>query len=161
LLTSAGIKALIDVRTIARSRHNPQYNETELAQGLADAAITYRRMKGLGGLRHTTKASVNQAWENRSFRGYADYMQTPEFTENLEQLIQIAGTSRTVIMCAEAVPWRCHRSLIGDALIIRGMSVEHLITVGNSRPHRLTSFARVDGDTITYPESPVPRGALP
>lgn len=139
------------MRTIARSRHNPQYNETELDQGLADAVIKYRRMKGLGGLRHTTKASINQAWKNRSFRGYADYMQTSAFTENLQQLMRIADTARTVIMCAEAVPWRCHRSLIGDALVIRGVSVEDLIAVGNSRPHRLTSFAHVDGDVITYP----------
>ena len=139
------------MRTIAGSRHNPQYNETELEQGLAKAAIAYMRMKGLGGLRHTTKASINQAWENLSFRGYADYMQTPEFTENLQQLMGIAETMRTVIMCAEAVPWRCHRSLIGDALIIRGWSVEDLIAVGNSRAHQLTSFAHVDGHVITYP----------
>jgi uncharacterized protein (DUF488 family) len=118
---------------------------------LAAAAIMYRRMEGLGGLRHTTKASINQAWKNRSFRGYADYMQTSEFTENLAQLMRTADTTRTVIMCAEAVPWRCHRSLIGDALVIRGVSVEDLIDVGNSRAHRLTSFAHVDGHVITYP----------
>jgi uncharacterized protein (DUF488 family) len=151
LLTSFAIEAVIDVRTIARSRHNPQYNENELEQGLADAAITYRRMKGLGGLRHTTKASINQAWKNLSFRGYADYMQTPEIVESLQQLMRIAATTRTVVMCAEAVPWRCHRSLIGDALLIRGWSVEDLIAVGNSRTHRLTSFAHVDGLVITYP----------
>lgn len=108
-------------------------------------------MKGLGGLRHTTKASINGAWENRSFRGYADYMQTSEFTENLRQLMRIADTTRTIIMCAEAVPWRCHRSLIGDALVIRGVPVEDLIAVGESRTHRFTSFAHVDGLVITYP----------
>jgi uncharacterized protein (DUF488 family) len=151
LLTSFAIETVVDVRTIARSRHNPQYNETELDQGLADAGIAYMRMKGLGGLRHPTKASINQAWKNRSFRGYADYMQTPEFAENLERLMRVADTARTVIMCAEAVPWRCHRSLIGDALVTRGVSVEDLITVGNSKAHRLTSFAYVDGDVITYP----------
>lgn len=139
------------MRTIGRSRHNPQYNKNELEQGLADAAIRYQRMKGLGGLRRATKASINQAWDNLSFRGYADYMQTPEFTENLQQLMRIAETTRTVIMCAEAVPWRCHRSLIGDALFIHGWSVEDLIAVGNSRAHRLTSFAHVDGQVITYP----------
>lgn len=139
------------MRAIARSRHNPQYNETELDQELADAAIRYTRMKGLGGLRHTTKASINGAWENRSFRGYADYMQTSEFTENLRQLMRIADTTRTIIMCAEAVPWRCHRSLIGDALVIRGVPVEDLIAVGESRTHRFTSFAHVDGLVITYP----------
>ena len=139
------------MRTIARSRHNPQYNETALGEGLADAGFSYQRLQGLGGLRHTTKVSINQAWKNHSFRGYADYMQTSEFAESLEQLMRIAETARTVIMCAEAVPWRCHRSLIGDALVIRGVSVEDLIAVGNSKPHRLTSFAHVHGDEITYP----------
>jgi len=151
LLGSVAIETLIDVRTIAKSRHNPQFGEGELSAGLTDAVIGYRRMPGLGGLRHTTKASVNQGWENHSFRGYADYMQTPEFTENLHELIRVADTARTVIMCAEAVPWRCHRSLIGDALTIRGISVIDLIAMGKPRAHRLTSFAHVDGDTITYP----------
>jgi uncharacterized protein (DUF488 family) len=150
-LRSFAIEAVIDVRTIAKSRRNPQYNETELGQSLAAAAIRYRRMQGLGGLRRTTKASINKGWKSRSFRGYADYMQTSEFSESLQELMRFADTARTVIMCAEAVPWRCHRSLIGDALVIRGVSVEDLMAIGSSRVHRLTPFAQVDGDVITYP----------
>ena len=119
LLKAFDIEALVDVRTIARSRHNPQYNEAELDASLGANGISYVRLTGLGGLRHTTNASVNKAWENLSFRGYADYMQTPEFLDSLGQLTSIAARQQTVIMCAEAVPWRCHRSLIGDALLIR------------------------------------------
>lgn len=156
LLDSVAIQTVIDVRTIAKSRHNPQYGETELGASLSDVGIAYRRMSGLGGLRHTTSASINQAWENRSFRGYADYMQTTEFTESLHELIRIAETKRTVIMCAEIVPWRCHRSLIGDALTVRGISVIDLIDVGKPRAHRLTSFAHVDGHTVTYPATAEP-----
>lgn len=113
-------------------------------------------MPGLGGLRHTTSSSINQAWENRSFRGYADYMQTTEFTDSLHELIRIAETTRIVIMCAEIVPWRCHRSLIGDALTVRGIRVIDLIDIGKPRAHQLTSFAHVDGHTITYPATEEP-----
>jgi len=151
LLKAFDIETLVDVRTIARSRHNPQYNEAELDASLGANDISYARLTGLGGLRHTTSASVNKAWENLSFRGYADYMQTPEFLDSLQQLTRIAARQPTVIMCAEAVPWRCHRSLIGDALLIRGASVEDIFTDKSIRPHRLTAFARVAGNTITYP----------
>jgi uncharacterized protein (DUF488 family) len=151
LIKAYGIEIVVDVRTIARSRHNPQYNEDTLRTSLKEQNISYIHMEGLGGLQHTTKASVNQAWENLSFRGYADYMQTPEFVENLHQLIQLASEKQTVIMCAEAVPWRCHRSLIGDALTIRHIPVEDIMSEKSSKHHKVTSFAHVEGETITYP----------
>lgn len=151
LLKAFDIEALVDVRTIARSRHNPQYNEAELDASLGANGVSYVRLTGLGGLRHTTSTSVNKAWKNLSFRGYADYMQTPEFLDSLGQLTSIAARQQTVIMCAETVPWRCHRSLIGDALLIRGASVEDIFTDKSIRPHRLTAFAQVAGKTITYP----------
>jgi uncharacterized protein (DUF488 family) len=116
ILKSHEIETFIDVRTIAASRHNPQYNEEQLSKSISVEGIGYIHCKGLGGLRHITKNSINTAWRNISFRGYADYMQTTQFKENIERLIKVAGEKHTVIMCAEAVPWRCHRSLIGDAL---------------------------------------------
>ncbi len=151
LLQAYGIETVVDVRKIAKSRHNPQYNESELCASLAAHNISYLRMEGLGGLRHTTKTSLNTAWENRSFRGYADYMQTLQFTESIEQLVKIAAETQTVIMCAEALPWRCHRSLIGDALVIRNIPVVDILSEKSSRPHQLTRFAHVEGTTITYP----------
>lgn len=151
LLKAYGIKTVVDVRKIAKSRHNPQYNESELRASLPAHNISYLRMEGLGGLRHTTKASMNTAWENLSFRGYADYMQTPAFTESIEQLVKVATETQTVLMCAEAVPWRCHRSLIGDALVIRNIPVVDIMSEKSSRPHKLTPFAHVEGKTITYP----------
>jgi uncharacterized protein (DUF488 family) len=151
ILQSYQIETVVDVRTIAASRHNPQYNEEELHKDLSRKGIGYIRLKGLGGLRHTTKASINTAWQNASFRGYADYMQTAQFRENIEQLIKIAEEKQTAIMCAEAVPWRCHRSLIGDALLIRGIEVIDILTEKVSKPHVMTSFAKIDGEMITYP----------
>ncbi len=151
ILQSYEIQTVVDVRTIAASRHNPQFNEKELDKSLSRKGIGYIRMKGLGGLRHTTKASVNTAWRNASFRGYADYMQTPQFAENVEQLIKIAAEKRAAIMCAEAVPWRCHRSLIGDALLIRDVAVVDIMSEKVSKPHSLTPFAKIDGERITYP----------
>ena len=152
LIKTYGIKVIVDVRTIAGSRHNPQYNEESLNISLSKHNISYMRMKGLGGLRHTTKESLNKAWKNSSFRGYADYMQTLEFSKNIKKLIKIAKEKPIVIMCAEAVPWRCHRSLIGDALVIRGMKVIDIISEKNSILHKMTPFAQVKGQTITYPE---------
>lgn len=151
ILSSFEIETVADVRTIARSRHNPQYNETELSISLSGKGISYVRLKELGGLRHTTKASINIGWSNPSFRGYADYMQSSEFIIGIDRLIQIANGKRTCIMCAEAVPWRCHRSLIGDALIVRNISVEDILSEQKSRSHNLTQFARVEYTTITYP----------
>lgn len=154
LLKGYGIETVVDVRKIAKSRHNPQYNETALSSSLPEQGIAYLRMEGLGGLRHTSKASINTAWENLSFRGYADYMQTPAFTENINELIKVASETQTVIMCAEAVPWRCHRSLIGDALLVRHVPVVDILSEKSSRPHKLTPFAHVEGTTITYPAEP-------
>ncbi|WP_427172453.1 DUF488 family protein [Arthrobacter sp. 92] len=152
ILKAHGIKKLIDVRTVPKSRHNPQFNGEELAASLRASGITYRRMESLGGLRHTRKDSPNGAWRNASFRGYADYMQTDEFSAAIDQLIQRARTNNSAIMCAEAVPWRCHRSLIGDALVARNVEVLDIMTEKSAKPHALTSFARVEGERVWYPE---------
>jgi uncharacterized protein (DUF488 family) len=152
LLRSAGVVTLADVRTIPRSRANPQFEGPALARALADAGIGYVHLPALGGLRHARKGSVeNAAWRNASFRGYADHMQTPEFEEGLCQLRTLAKDGAVAVMCAEAVPWRCHRSLIADALLARGVVVEHLVGKGRTRPHRLTPFARLEGRRVTYP----------
>ncbi len=151
LLEAYQTELVIDVRTIAKSRHNPQFNDDKLSESLREHDIEYQRLESLGGLRHTSKDSINMGWKNASFRGYADYMQTPEFTLGIEQLIEIAKTKRVVIMCAEAVPWRCHRSLIGDALIIQNIKVGDIMSEKVSKPHTLTSFAKVVGNSITYP----------
>jgi uncharacterized protein (DUF488 family) len=151
LLTAHGVEQLMDVRTIPKSRRNPQYNTDALAESLQQAHIQYRHMPGLGGLRHPRKDSINSAWQNDSFRGYADYMQTPAFQASLHELIDAAKLHRTVIMCAEAVPWRCHRSLIADALLARGIEVADILSTKPAKPHALTSFARIDGERVTYP----------
>jgi len=151
ILQAHGIRQLVDVRTMPRSRRVPQFNKENLAASLQAANILYRHMPGLGGLRHPKRDSTNTGWRNASFRGYADYMQTPEFRENLEELIELAAQSPTAIMCAEAVPWQCHRSLIADALMARGISVTEILSAKQSRPHTLTQFARVSGMKVTYP----------
>jgi uncharacterized protein (DUF488 family) len=151
LLLEHEIGLLADVRTVPRSRHNPQFNREELSAALAAAGISYEHMEGLGGLRHTTAGSPNLGWRNTSFRGYADYMQTEDFRRNLEALIALARERTTAVMCAEAVPWRCHRSLIGDALLVRGVSVLDIIGEAAPKLHKLTPWARVEGLTITYP----------
>ena len=151
MLRAHGVEQLIDVRTIPKSRHNPQFAGDALERSLGDAGIEYRHMPGLGGLRHPRKDSINTAWRNASFRGYADYMQTPEFEQNVEELIALSRARRTVIMCAEAVPWRCHRSLIGDALLARGVEVEDILSAASRKPHTYTPFARVENGKVTYP----------
>lgn len=158
LLKSHGVKKLVDVRTIPKSRHNPQFMEDDLAASLRAERITYRRVKDLGGLRHVRKDSPNGGWRNKSFQGYADYMQTPEFARAIDELIDRAKHSDLVIMCAEAVPWRCHRSMIGDALVVRGVTVLDIMSEKSATPHVLRSFARVEDTTITYPPelSPTP-----
>jgi uncharacterized protein (DUF488 family) len=157
LLKTHEVTLLVDVRTIPRSRHNPQFNKDSLPDSLKKAGIGYVHMPGLGGLRHAKPDSVNVGWRNASFRGYADYMQTPQFLEQLEELIQLAKENRIALMCAEALPWRCHRSLIGDALTVRGIRTEDIMSLTQRRPHSLTSFAHVQGSTITYPaEKPSP-----
>jgi len=154
LLLDHGVTQLVDVRTIPRSRHNPQFNRDRLPHPLQKAGIRYRHMAGLGGLRHAHRDSINTAWRNASFRGFADYMQTPEFQKALDQLVELAKTRRTAIMCAEAVPWRCHRSLIGDALLVRGVRVEEIASPTRTRPHALTPWARVKRKRLSYPGYP-------
>ena len=150
ILEAHGVDLLADVRTIPRSRHNPQFNGDALQASLAEVEMRYVPMPGLGGLRHARPDSPHTAWRNGSFRGYAGYMQTDQFRENLERLIDLAQQTQIVIMCAEAVPWRCHRSLIADALLVRGIPVEHIMTPTSSRPHKLTPFARISGNQIIY-----------
>ncbi len=151
LLQHYEIRQLIDIRSVPRSRHNPQFGQDTLAQALRGGGMEYRHMKDLGGLRHPLKHSLNAGWHNPSFRGFADYMQTPEFARALMALVELSKEKRTVIMCAEAVPWRCHRSLIGDALVARGVKVCDIFSATSVKPHHLTEFARVDGLRVTYP----------
>jgi uncharacterized protein (DUF488 family) len=151
LLKAHAVTLVVDVRTIPRSRHNPQFNEDSLPDSLKKADIGYVHVPGLGGLRHAKHNSVNAGWRNASFRGYADYMQTPEFEKQIEKLIQLAKEHRIALMCAEAVPWRCHRSLIGDALTVRGIRTEDIISPKQRRLHTLTLFAHVRGSIVTYP----------
>lgn len=151
LLKTHDVALVIDVRTVPRSRHNPQFNKETLPDSLKPAGIRYVHMPDIGGLRRPKQDSVNNAWRNKSFRGYADYMQTKEFTENLLNLIALARENRAAVMCAEALPWRCHRSLISDALVVRHIKVEHILTKENTVQHRLSEWARVDGTRITYP----------
>jgi uncharacterized protein (DUF488 family) len=152
MLEGCGVRTLADVRTIPRSRANPQFEGPALARSLAAAGIRYVHLPPLGGLRHVRKgATENAGWRNASFRGYADHMQTPEFEEGLCQLRALARDGPVAVMCAEAVPWRCHRSLLADALLARGVVVEHITGRGRTRPHRLTPFARITGRKVTYP----------
>ena len=153
LLQLNDVQLVADVRTVPRSRYNPQFNKNTLPESLREAGIGYQHMAGLGGFRHTVTDSPNTGWRNASFRGFADYMQTKEFEDSLEKLIDLAKTERVALMCAEAVPWRCHRSLISDALVIRGIHVEDILGKGERREHVLTSWAEVHGTRITYPPS--------
>jgi uncharacterized protein (DUF488 family) len=153
LLKAHGVQRVVDVRTIPKSRHNPQFNRDQLSPALHRARIHYTHMAGLGGLRHARPDSINMGWRNASFRGYADYMQTPEFDENLRRCLDLAGRERVVLMCAEAVPWRCHRSLIADALLVRGIVVSEITSGVRAKPHVLTPWARVKGTRLTYPGS--------
>lgn len=151
LLRKNGVGQLIDIRTIPKSRRNPQFNSEALAASLRAAKIRYSHMKDLGGLRHPRKDSVNLGWRNESFRGYADYMQTPGFAAALAHAVNLASERPTVLMCAEAVPWRCHRSLVADALLVRGIRVLEIVSAAEPKEHALTSFAHVDGIRVTYP----------
>jgi uncharacterized protein (DUF488 family) len=151
LLQTHAVSRVVDVRTIPRSRHNPQFNKDSLPASLKNAGLGYVHLPGLGGLRHAKRDSINVGWRNVSFRGYADYMQTPEFEQSLEELIQLANGDRIALMCAEAVPWRCHRSLIADALLVRGIRTEDIMSPTRRQVHTLTPFAKVRGTMITYP----------
>ena len=155
ILRENGVRVLADIRSIPKSRHNPQFAQENLAPALDGAGIEYRWQKSLGGLRHARKDSINTGWRNASFRGYADYMQTPEFAAAVVDLLNTGPAGHTVIMCAEAVPWRCHRSLVADALTVHGVPVEHIYhdAHGKSRrePHKLTSFLRTHDQRLWYP----------
>ena len=151
LLQAYGIERLVDIRTIPRSRHNPQFNDTSLASSLKARHLQYAHLKALGGLRRPRKDSPNTGWRNGGFRGFADYMQTEEFRDALAALIRTSRENRVAIMCAEAVPWRCHRSLVADALMVRGVPVVEILSESSYRTHELTPFAQVAGVRITYP----------
>lgn len=151
LLQQHGITRVVDIRTIPKSRHNPQFNKETLKKSLKHFHIKYIHIKNLGGLRPTKRDSINTAWHNRSFRGFADYMQTKTFQKGIERLIKYAQKDVIAIMCAEAVPWRCHRSLVGDALLVRGIKVKDIFSHTSVKPHKLTPWAHVRGDVITYP----------
>ena len=151
LLQAHAQTCVVDVRTVPRSRHNPQFNEASLPRSLKEFGLKYVHMAGLGGLRHAKPDSPNKGWRNESFRGYADYMQTPEFARSLEEAIRLAKQERIVLMCAEALPWRCHRSLIADALLVRGIRTEDIMSATRRQIHTLTPFAKVQGTILTYP----------
>lgn len=156
LLWTNEVAEVIDVRTIPRSRHNPQFNLDTLRASLAAAGVEYLHMAGLGGLRHTRVDSPNVGWHNASFRGFADYMQSAEFVENVDRVVELARSRQCALMCAEAVPWRCHRSLIADALLVRAVRVEDIIGPHGRKAHALTSFAHVEGLAVTYPATGTP-----
>jgi uncharacterized protein (DUF488 family) len=149
------VRLLADVRTMPRSRYNPQFNSDALEASLREVSILYRHMPELGGLRKTSADSINMAWKNPSFRGYADYMQTPAFAEAIEKLRAEPDLAHTTVMCAEAVPWRCHRSLIADAMLARGVGVENIFATkegaSQRKPAAMTPFARVEGERVWYP----------
>jgi uncharacterized protein (DUF488 family) len=145
------IECILDIRTVPKSKNNPQFGQDELSEFLINVGIGYQQIPCLGGLRRPQPDTLNGGWRNTSFRGYADYMQTIEFTLAVEGVIELSRTMRCALMCAEAVPWRCHRSLVGDALIVRGIAVLEIIGQQQPRSHKLTPFAHVDGSTITYP----------
>jgi len=151
LLQAHAVKRLVDVRTVPRSQRNPQFNKEVLPAALRPAQIKYTHLPGLGGLRHARRDSPNTGWRNPSFRGFADYMQTEEFESALEELMEMAARERIALMCAEAVPWRCHRSLIADALLVRGVKVKHIMNRKTCPGHALTPWAMVNGKQITYP----------
>jgi uncharacterized protein (DUF488 family) len=158
LLNAHNVRDLVDVRSIPKSRHVPQFNSDVLASSLHAVNIEYTHLKALGGRRHTRKDSINTGWRNSSFRGYADYMATPQFAEGLADLTRIASSAPTAIMCAEAVPWRCHRSLISDAMMLQGWQVRDILTKAPAAEHKLTSFLKVVNDQPTYPapdETPI------
>lgn len=153
LLRAAGVQLLVDIRTVPRSRRNPEFNRETLPTALAAAGIGYAHLPRLGGFRGrgAGTASPNGGWEHASFRNFADYMLTADFAAGLDELLAMAGSTSAAVMCAEAVPWRCHRSLVADALVVRGVAVRHIVSAGRLQPHRLCAFAAVDGTRITYP----------
>ena len=160
LLQAHGVICVVDIRTMPRSHANPQFNRDTFPAALGAQGIGYMHSAGMGSLRHTCPDSPNGGWRNLSFRGYADYMQTPEFAASLNDLLVIGGHERCALMCAEAVPWRCHRSLVADALLVRGISVVDILSLTRTQAHHLTPFARVEGTHITYPPTTFNRSIL-
>jgi len=155
LLRAHGIKGIVDIRSIPRSHHNPQFNADDLKQSLQRQHMRYKHIKELGGLRRAKKDSINLGWRNASFRGFADYMATQEFSVGLEALTKIATTRETAIMCAEAVPWRCHRSLVADALTNKGWMVLDIMSRTVAARHRQTPFLKIRKGQLVYPEEPL------
>ena len=151
LLAAHAIERLVDVRTIPQSRRHPHFGQASLARSLATAGVGYTHLRALGGLRKPRPDSINTAWRHPSFRGYADYMQTPAFAEALDELVTIGARERAAIMCAEAVPWRCHRQLVADALVARGIEAREIESATRTRAHALTSWAHVQDGRVTYP----------
>jgi uncharacterized protein (DUF488 family) len=151
MLKTYQVTLVVDIRSVPRSRHNPQFNKETLPNSLKLERINYVHMPEIGGLRRPKPDSVNTAWRNKAFRGYADYMQTKEFAEQLLNLLALARENCVAMMCAEALPWRCHRSLIADALLVRNVKVEHIISKESTITHALTEWAHVEGTKITYP----------
>ena len=151
ILKSHGVEKVVDIRTIPRSRKNPQFNRETLPEELEKENIKYVHFSLLGGLRKARPDSINTAWENESFRGFADYMQTRDFAKGIDEVIAMAGEVRLALMCAEALPWRCHRSLVADALVARGIPVDHIMSLKKRNQHTMTRFAKVEAGRVNYP----------
>lgn len=151
ILDAHAITHVIDIRKMPRSLANPQFNLESISNSLGASAISYTHMPGLTGLRKAAKVSINEAWRNKSFRAFADYMQTPDFAASLDTLVAMAKVEKVALMCAETLPWRCHRSLVADALAARGIAVQHIMSESNARAHVVPSFARFDGTHVFYP----------
>ncbi|TKB71015.1 MAG: DUF488 domain-containing protein [Nitrospira sp.] len=160
LLNAHRIQHLVDVRRYPFSRRYPHFNGELLADSLREVGLAYTHAPGLGGRRKARPDFVNLGWRNESFRGYADYMETEEFQRAVEELMAYGTDRRTAIMCAEAVPWRCHRQLIADALVARGWTVRHILGPDRADVHRLTTFAAIDHGQITYPSLPADADSL-
>jgi uncharacterized protein (DUF488 family) len=154
LVRAHGVRLIADVRKIPRSRRHPQWDSRTLPAALGAAGLGYRHLPGLGGLRRERPDSPNRGWRNPSFRAYADYMLTADFERELDDLVALSRAQPVAIMCAEAVWWRCHRSLIADALVARGEPVLHIMTAEHAEPHRLREFARVENGRVSYPGEP-------
>jgi uncharacterized protein (DUF488 family) len=155
LLHAHRVTLVADVRKMPGSRKHPHFSRDVLPPALREAGIGYVHLPELGGLRRRRADSPNTAWQNASFQGYADYMLTPEFERSLAELIERSAGERVALMCAEAVPWRCHRSLIADALVVRGFRVEHILSATRIDEHVLRAWAKVEGTRLTYPASAV------
>lgn len=151
LLQAHGVKAVADVRAVPKSRRHPHFAREALASFLAGHGVAYEHFPGLGGLRKPRPDSVNTGWRHPSFRAYADHMQSIEFRHALDALLMFAENSLTAVMCAESQWWQCHRQLIADALVARGIEVRHIMSPRSAPAHQLTSFARIDGARVWYP----------